>query len=169
MSLPSLFNVNSSTDTHMWIQELSQYDYKRLNQQKDRSEVNWHTSLAPSAGDRSMDTAETSNARGVSTLLDRFGRIGTQNPVVLSIRPVDAHWEKLGCSTVLHPFPQRIKRSCWLSSPAASTMGQTRRLKVPVEVLYVWNQLADCAIIMLCTLRWNAFIGLGQLARNLLR
>jgi hypothetical protein len=116
-----------------------------------------------------MDTAETSNVGGISTLLDCFGWIRAQKPVVLSIRPIDAHWEKLGRSTVFHPFPQGVKRSRWLSAPAASTMGQTGRLKVPVEVLYVRDQLANCAIIMLCALGWNALIGLGQLARNLRR
>lgn len=118
---------------------------------------------------RSMDTTETSNVGGISTLLDRFGWIRAQNPVVRSIRPIDAHWEKLGGSAIFHPFPQGVKRSRWLPAPATSTMGQTRRLKVPVEVLYVRDQPANCAIIMLCALCWNALIGLAQLARNLLK
>jgi len=105
--------------------------------------------------------------RSISTLLDWFGWIGAQNPVLLlSIRPVDPNWEELGRSTVFHPFPQCIKGSGWLSAPAASAMGQARRLEVPVEVLYFRNQFADCAIIMLCGLGWNAAIGLWSVSKG---
>lgn len=84
-----------------------------------------------------MDTLPSSVVRALSTSASCLGWIRAQNSVLLySTSPVDLHWEKLGCSTVFYPCPQRIKQSCRLSTSATRTMGQARRREVSIEVLY---------------------------------